>query len=62
MGRLIQLEDKDGEIWVESTDVTFEGGLDPAPGAVEKAEKNLEKMLEVIKPFCDALRKSINSR
>jgi Trypsin-co-occurring domain 1 len=60
MGRLIQLEDNDGEIWVESTYVTFEGGLDPAQGGVEKAEKNIEKMLEVIKSFCDALKKSIN--
>jgi hypothetical protein len=51
MGRLIQLEDNGGKIWVESTDVTFEGGLDPAPGGVEKKEKNIEKMLEVIKPF-----------
>lgn len=61
MGRLIQLEDNDGKIWVESTNVTFEGGLAPVPEDVAKAEKNIEKMLEVIKPFYDALRKSINS-
>jgi Trypsin-co-occurring domain 1 len=61
MGRLIQLEYNDGKIWVESTDVTFEGGLAPAPGGVEKAEKNIEKTLEVIKPFCEALRKCIDS-
>ena len=61
MGRLIQLEYNDGKIWVESTDVTFEGGLAPAPGGVEKAERNIEKTLEVIKPFCEALRKCIDS-
>jgi Trypsin-co-occurring domain 1 len=61
MGRLIQLEYNGSKILVESTDVVYQEGLAPATGAIETAEKNIEKMLEVIKPSCEALRKSINS-
>src|SRR5262245_24664366 len=60
VGNLIQLESGDNKIWVESTEVDFEGGLAPA-GALETAEKNIEKMLGVIKPFCDSLRNSVSS-
>jgi hypothetical protein len=60
MGNLIQLEYGESKIWVESTEVGYEGGLAPA-GAVEAAEKNIEKMLDVIKPFCESLRNSISS-
>jgi Trypsin-co-occurring domain 1 len=58
--RIIESEYNGSKFWVESTDVFFEGDLAPAPGGVEKAEKNIEKILEVIEPFCEALRKCIN--
>jgi hypothetical protein len=61
MGRLIQLEYNGSKILVESTDAVYQEGLVPATGAIETADKNIEKMLEIIKPFCEALRKSINS-
>lgn len=60
MGNLIQLEYAGSKIWVESTEVEYGGGLAPA-GAVETAEKNIEKMLDIIKPFCESLRRSIIS-
>jgi hypothetical protein len=60
MGDLIQLEAAGSKIWVESTEVDYQGGLAPA-GAMEAAEKSIEKMLEVINPFCKSLRNTVNS-
>ena len=61
MSRLIQLNYNGGKILVESTDVVdYQGSLVATAGATTD-EKNVEKMLEVIKPFCEALRKSVDS-
>ncbi|PWU80860.1 MAG: hypothetical protein DLM72_09990 [Candidatus Nitrosopolaris wilkensis] len=60
MSKLIQLEYDGGKIWVESSEVGYGGILEQA-SAIEVAEKSIEKMLGVLKPFCDGLKKSVNS-
>lgn len=60
MGNLIQLEYNGNKIFIESADVGYEQGLAPA-GAIETVEKNLEKMLDIIKPFCQALKNCVDS-
>jgi hypothetical protein len=57
LGRLVELKTGDKTILVESSEVESEGVVQA--GAVETAEKNLDKLLGVINPFCDSLLKSI---
>lgn len=67
MGRLIEVNTSEGSILVESTDVSEPASLIKAQeeiiqaGVTEQVEKNLEKMLSVINPFCEALVKNLRS-
>lgn len=53
MGKIIELESGKSTILMETTDVGYEGSLVQAGGI--DLEKNLDKMLERIQPFCESI-------
>jgi hypothetical protein len=60
MGKLVSLDAGNVTILVESTAVEGEKVVIQS-GAVGLAKKNLDKMLEVIKPFCESLKKNFEA-
>jgi hypothetical protein len=53
MAKIIELESGKSTILVESADVSFDGSLVQARGI--DLEKNFDKMLERIQPFCESV-------
>ena len=56
MGKLIELESGRTTILVESADVGYQGSLVQAGGI--ELEKNLDKMMERMQPFCESIIKN----
>jgi hypothetical protein len=56
MGKLIELESGRTTILVESADVGYQGSLVQAGGV--DLEKNLDKMMERMQPFCESIIKN----
>lgn len=55
MSKLIELEADDAKIWIETVDAEVDGTDIREVGVLDEVEKNLEKSMSVIKPFCKAL-------
>ena len=56
MGKLIELESGRTTILVESADVGYQSSLVQAGGI--ELEKNLDKMMERMQPFCESIIKN----
>ena len=55
MGKLVKLEAGNNAVLIETSDVGYEEGVVQATGYMEK---QLDKMLERIQPFCESIIKS----
>ena len=53
LGKIVKLKSGNGTIFVQTTEAAYEGGLVQAGGP--DIEKNLDKMLDAIKPFCKSI-------
>jgi hypothetical protein len=53
MGKIVELETRNSQIMIESTDVSYDKTVVQAGGL--QLEKNLDKMIEKLSPLCESL-------
>jgi hypothetical protein len=60
MTKIVELKAANQTILVETSDLGYQGGIVSAT-ALETAQKNLDKMLEMVKPFSESLLTTFDS-
>lgn len=60
MAKIVELKSGDQTILVEASDLGYQGGVVSA-GATDVAQKHLDKMLEIVRPFSESLLNTFES-
>ena len=60
MAKIVELKSGNQTILVEASDLGYQGGVVSA-GATDTAQKHLDKMLEMVRPFSESLLNTFES-